>query len=262
MSDPTASRASRRRSELSVAEGDTITRRRRMAVAPVPLMRNKRKIPGLHVERALWDEGHEVVVGVDEVGKGAWAGPLSVGAAVLPRDRRVYKVRDSKMLTPAEREGMFDRLTEWCTAWCVGHASQKECDELGMSAAQKLAAKRAIDGLGLGQPSAVLVDGQWDFVGGRGVRRIIRGDAGCLSIATASVIAKVTRDRLMQQEAEHFPAYDFDKNKGYPCPRHKAALAAFGPTSIHRRAWIFMEHMVWGGVRRYSRQPDLWEQDA
>ena len=65
----------------------------------------------------------------------------------------------------------------------------------------------------------------------------------------------------MQAEAEHFPAYDFDRNKGYPCPRHKAALAAFGPTSIHRRAWIFMEHTVWGGVRRYSRQPDLWEQE-
>src|SRR5437763_54751 len=85
------------------------------------------------------------------------------------------------------------------------------------------------------------------------------GDAGGLSIATAAVLAKVTRDRLMRAEAEHFPAYDFDRNKGYPCPRHKAARAAFGPTSSHRRAWIFMEHMVWGGIRRYSRQPDLWE---
>src|SRR6476469_5315984 len=118
-----------------------------MAVATTtPLMRNKRKIPGLHVEKALWDEGHEFVVGVDEVGRGAWAGPISVGAAVLPRDRRVYKVRDSKMLTPKEREGIFDRLTQLCTAWSVGHARQIECDELGMSDAQKLAAKRAIDG--------------------------------------------------------------------------------------------------------------------
>src|SRR5256714_4752699 len=110
-------------------------------------------VPKLARERALWDEGHDVVVGVDEVGRGAWAGPLGVGAAVLPRDRRVYKVRDSKMLTPAERERLFDRLTDWCVAWCVGHASQKECDELGMSAAQKLAARRAIDGLGV-EPSA------------------------------------------------------------------------------------------------------------
>jgi ribonuclease HII len=171
-------------------------------------------------------------------------------------------VRDSKMLTFEQREKLFAPLTEWCAAWSVGHASQIECDELGMSAAQKLAAKRAIDGLGVGEPTVVLVDGTWDFVGRGRTQRIVRGDAGCLSIATASILAKVTRDRLMQQEAEHFPAYDFDKNKGYPCPRHKAALAAFGPTSIHRRAWIFMEHMVWGGVRRYSRQPELWDQEA
>src|SRR4051795_9039933 len=94
--------------------------------------------PKLSHEKALWDEGHEVVVGVDEVGRGAWAGPISVGAAVLPRDRRVYKVRDSKMLTGIQREKMFDRLTDWCVTWSVGHASQPECDELGMSAAQKL----------------------------------------------------------------------------------------------------------------------------
>jgi len=228
-------------------------------VAPTPLLRSSRKIPGLGVERGLWEEGHDVVVGVDEVGRGAWAGPLSVGAAVLPRDRRVYKVRDSKMLTEEQREHLFDRLTAWCVAWSVGHATQIECDRLGMSAAQKLAARRALDGLGLA-PSAVLVDGTWDFVGGGLSRRIVRGDASCLSIATASILAKVTRDRIMRGEAEHFPAFDFDRNKGYPCPRHKAALAAFGPTSIHRRAWIFMEHIPWAGVHRYSRQPTLWEE--
>ena len=227
--------------------------------AATPLLRSNRKIPGLGVERGLWDEGHDVVVGVDEVGRGAWAGPLSVGAAVLPRDRRVYKVRDSKMLTEEQREHLFDRLTAWCVAWSVGHATQEECDRLGMSAAQKLAARRALDGLGLA-PSAVLVDGKWDFVGGGLSRRIVSGDASCLSIATASILAKVTRDRIMRGEAEHFPAFDFDRNKGYPCPRHKAALAAFGPTSIHRRAWIFMEHLPWGGVHRYSRQPTLWEE--
>jgi ribonuclease HII len=202
-----------------------------------------------------------VVVGVDEVGRGSWAGPISVGAAVLPRDRRVYRVRDSKMLTEAERERLFPRLAAWCAAWAVGHASQQECDALGMSAAQKLAARRAVDGLGV-VPDAVLVDGSWDFVGAPDVAatRIVRGDASCLSIATASILAKVTRDRIMRAEAEHFPAYDFDLNKGYPCPRHKAALAAWGPTSIHRRAWVFMDHLPWGGVRRTVRdlQPALW----
>lgn len=218
-------------------------------------------VPSLSRERALWDEGQEIVVGVDEVGRGSWAGPLTVGAAVLPRDRRVNRVRDSKMLTEVERERLFPRLTAWCATWSVGHATQQECDDLGMSAAQRLAARRAIDGLGLvGPPDAVLVDGRWDFVGGGKVTRIVRGDASCLSIATASILAKVTRDRIMRGEAEHFPAYDFDLNKGYPCPRHKAALAAWGPTSIHRRAWVFMDNLPWGGVQRTVRdlQPALW----
>jgi ribonuclease HII len=214
-------------------------------------------VPSLLRERELWTEGRDVVAGIDEVGRGAWAGPISVGAAVLPRDRRVYRVRDSKMLTEFERERLFDRIASWCRAWAVGHASQEECDLLGMSAAQRLAARRAIDGLGL-SVDAVLVDGKWDFVGHARTTRLVRGDATCLSIAAASVLAKVTRDRLMRAEAEHFPAYDFDRNKGYPCPRHKSALAAFGPTSIHRRSWVFMDHIPWAGVPRQTAQIALW----
>jgi ribonuclease HII len=216
----------------------------------------RQTVPKLALERALWDGGHQVVVGVDEVGRGAWAGPISVGAAVLPRDRRVYKVRDSKMLTEAERERLFDRLAAWCVAWGVGHASQAECDGLGMSAAQRLAARRAIDATGL-EPDAVLIDGRWDFVGRANTTRIVKGDATCLSIATASILAKVTRDRLMRAEAEHFPGYDFDRNKGYPCPVHKVALKAWGPTSIHRRTWVFMDHLPWSGIRRESPQLNL-----
>ncbi len=228
--------------------------RRERAPGPGP-----RTVPSLARERALWSEGHEVVVGVDEVGRGSWAGPISVGAAVLPPDRRVYKVRDSKMLTEAERERLFPRLTSWCAAWAVGHASQQECDDLGMSAAQKLAARRAIEGLGV-VPDAVLVDGLWNFVGTGNVSRIVKGDASCLSIATASILAKVTRDRIMRAEAPHYPGYDFELNKGYPCPRHKAALAAFGPSAIHRRAWVFMDNLPWAGVPRLVRdlQPALW----
>lgn len=218
-----------------------------------------RRAPTLSVEKALWEEGHEVVVGVDEVGRGSWAGPISVGAAVLPRSGRVNKVRDSKMLSEPQREALYPRLAGWCAAWAVGHASQVECDELGMSAAQRLAARRAIEGLGLdGPPGAVLVDGRWDFVGVGQVTRIVKGDASCLSISAASVLAKVTRDRIMRAEADHFPGYDFERNKGYPCPRHKAALAAWGPTTIHRRAWVFMDNLPWGGVRRLVRDPTLW----
>jgi ribonuclease HII len=203
------------------------------------------RVPSLAVERGLWEQGYEAVVGVDEVGRGAWAGPIMVGAAVLPRDRRVYRVRDSKMLRESERERLFARLAGWCAAWGVGAASQQECDEVGMAEAQRRAARRAIEQLGV-VPDRVLVDGKWDFVGMGSTIRIVKGDATCLSIATASILAKVTRDRLMRAEADNYPGYEFDANKGYPCPRHKMALHAYGPTAIHRRTWIFMEHLVWG----------------
>jgi ribonuclease HII len=219
----------------------------------------RKRVPKLSVERALWDDGHDVVVGVDEVGRGAWAGPIMVGAAVLPRDRRVYKVRDSKMLTERERERLFDRIAEWCVTWAVGGASHEECDQLGMSAAQKLAAQRAIDGLGV-EPDTVLIDGNWDFVERGSTKRIVRGDQTCLSISAASILAKVTRDRLMRAEEPHFPGYDFELNKGYPCPRHKMALKAWGPTTIHRRTWVFMDHIPWGGRLPHPLgQPSLFE---
>lgn len=233
-----------------------------MAVSTAPRLRKalKGKAPSLSVERELWAAGDEVIVGVDEVGRGSWAGPLSIGAAVLPRDRRVLKVRDSKLLTEAEREALFDRIASWCVAWSVGHVSPQECDELGMSAAQKLAAQRALAGLGV-TPDRVLIDGNWDFVGGGRTRRIVKGDATCLSIAAASILAKVTRDRLMRAEAAHFPGFDFELNKGYPCPRHKLALKAYGPTTIHRRTWVFMENLPWSGIKRTppaGSQPTLF----
>jgi ribonuclease HII len=210
----------------------------------------KGRSPGLDLERRLWESGRDVVVGIDEVGRGAWAGPLTVAAAVLPTDRRVYKVRDSKMLTEGEREALFDRVAGWCRAWAVGHASAAECDELGMSAAQRLAARRALDGLAV-EPEAILVDGSWDFVGG--ARGVVGGDATCLSIAAASILAKVTRDRIMRVEAEQFPAYWFESNKGYPGPRHRAALQWLGPSTLHRRTWAFMDGLVWPGLRRTER---------
>ncbi len=212
----------------------------------------RRRSPGLEVERALWERGTQVVVGVDEVGRGSWAGPLTVGAAVVPRDRRVYKVRDSKLLNEEEREALFDRVAGWCQLWSVGHATAEECDRLGMSEAQRLAARRALEGLGM-DPEEVLVDGNWDFVGG--AHRIVRGDQTSLSIASASILAKVTRDRMMREVASQYPAYNFEANKGYPCPIHKAALQALGPSAIHRRSWVFMDHLMWNGVERHLR-PD------
>lgn len=212
---------------------------------------SKKRAPTRSVEKALWAAGHEIVVGIDEVGRGAWAGPLMVGAAVLPRHRRVNGVRDSKLLTEREREHLFDRVAGWCDAWAVGAATQEECDELGMAPAQKLATRRAIEALGV-VPDAAVVDGRWDFVSPNvaHVERRVKADAFCVSVAAASILAKVTRDRVMREQAEHFPHWSFDTNKGYPCPVHKAALQGYGPSVIHRRSWIFMDHYVpWPGMR-------------
>ena len=235
-------------------------------VATVPRLRKALQgaSPTLRVERALWEAGHDVVVGVDEVGRGAWAGPLTVGVAVVPRERRVYKLRDSKMLTETEREALFDRVANWCEAWAVGHATFEECDELGMSDAQRLAADRALTQLGI-EPDRVLVDGKWDSIGRGTTTAIVRGDATSLSIAAASILAKVTRDRMLRASALHYPHYAFDDNKGYPCPRHKAALQAWGPSAIHRRSWVFMDYLPWSGVPRYVRpdpQGSLFDRDT
>ena len=216
-----------------------------------------RAVPGLSRERELWEGGAGVVAGLDEVGRGAWAGPLVVVAAALRagecHETSLGEVRDSKQLSPARRRRLFGTVASGCAAWAVGSASAAECDELGMSAAQRLAASRALDGLEI-EPDALLLDGRWDFVspppgrpagGGFGgtVRTVVGGDATCVSVAAASILAKVWRDRLMVQQAARYPAYDFDRNKGYPCPRHRAALAAWGPSAIHRRSWAFMDHL-------------------
>jgi ribonuclease HII len=223
-----------------------------VTVGSAPLLRPslKRFAPGLHVEKELWVDESVVVVGVDEVGRGAWAGPLTVGVAVVPKHSRVYKIRDSKMLTELEREALFDRIASWCEAWAVGHATHEECDTLGMSNAQRLAAKRALELLDL-PPDHVLVDGNWDFVGG--AKKIVGGDRTSLSIAAASILAKVTRDRMMRANSISHPGYNFEGNKGYPCPIHKAYLQAMGPSTIHRRSWVFMEHLMWNGLSRLVR---------
>lgn len=209
------------------------------------------KAPTRLLERELWDAGHDVIVGIDEVGRGSWAGPLMVGVAVLPRSRRVNGVRDSKMLTENGREELFDRVASWCDAWAVGAASHLECDELGMADAQRLATQRALDALGV-RADAAIVDGKWNFVSPH-VARVemrIKADVSCLSVAAASILAKVTRDRIMRNESASYPHWHFDTNKGYPCPLHRTALLGHGPSSIHRRSWVFMDNFVpWSGMR-------------
>jgi len=184
---------------------------------------------------------------MDEVGRGAWAGPLTVGAVVIPEDRRIYKIRDSKQLTEAERDALVGRIKDWAAAWSVGHATAAECDALGMSEAQRLASRRALDQLDVA-PDHALVDGPWDFVGTLETTPIVKGDNISLSIAAASIIAKVTRDTMMRGIAEDLPWYGFASNKGYPCAKHRSALQLLGPSTIHRRSWAFMERLPWSGI--------------
>ncbi len=208
--------------------------------------------PGDEHERALWASGHRWVAGIDEVGRGAWAGPLSVGVAVVaPASPPPDGLADSKLLTEARREALFAPVAAWCRAWAVGHAEPGECDELGMTAALGVAAGRALVQLAGRSgvvPDAIVVDGPADFVSGAWpgggpvpeVRTVVGGDKVCISVAAASVLAKVTRDRLMRELSPSFPAFDFDRNKGYPSPVHRRALAGMGLTSLHRRSWSYV----------------------
>ena len=204
------------------------------------------RVPGVHLERGLIAEGADLVGGVDEVGVGAWAGPLAVGAVVLRPDRRMYKIRDSKLLDPARREFLAGRVRESCLAWSVGLTWPDEIDCVGLSEAQRRAAARAQAGLAV-SPDVFLVDGKWNFVGAS-ARMVVRGDCESVSIAAASIVAKVARDQLMCELARLYPPYELASNKGYPSPRHKWALAAFGPSPIHRRLFAPVQKLLDDGV--------------
>lgn len=194
------------------------------------------KVPGLRVETELWESGHPVVAGVDEVGRGSLAGPMTVGAFVLPRGRRFKNVRDSKMLTPSRREVLAAKLKVDGVAWAVGHASPAEIDEAGLSGALALAGRRAIAALGI-EVDAVIVDGSFDFLRDPRSRTVVKGDRVSLTVACASVIAKVERDAIMTEYEAEFPGYGFAGHKGYSSEEHRAALRRLGPSPIHRRSF-------------------------
>jgi ribonuclease HII len=229
--------------------------------------------PNLTEERRLRSRGHESVAGMDEVGRGAWAGPVTVGVAIVaPKATKKSLppwLRDSKQLSEARRESIFASVARWCVDWSVGHATPEECDLWGMRIALRLAGLRALAGL-TSPPDALLVDGPLDLVGvpdsGGGpeepafagsVHPVIGGDARCASVAAASVLAKVVRDRLMREESEHFPAYEFERNKGYPSPTHQMALRGYGLSSIHRRSWSYVADLPWCDGWPRTRQNPL-----
>lgn len=178
-----------------------------------------------------------VVAGIDEVGRGAWAGPLTVGAVVLDPDAVPVGLRDSKRLTPARRDVLAEALAAGAAVG-IGEVEVAELDRVGLGAALRLAAARAVAALPR-RPDVVLVDGTVDLLAGAGftTRCIVGGDDRSASIAAASIAAKVQRDAQMVAADEDFPGYAFARHKGYPSPAHRAALAEHGPCALHRHSW-------------------------
>ncbi len=190
-------------------------------------------------ERALRRHGFEPIAGVDEAGRGACAGPLVAGAAILPAGRAgiVPGLADSKLLTPAARERCYEQVVRRALAWSVVVISQEECDRLGMHVANVEALRRAVAKLSVA-PSYVLTDGfPVDGLGVPGLA-VWKGDRVAACVAAASVLAKVTRDRIMLELDEQWPAYDFKTHKGYITATHAAALTEHGPSPIHRMRFV------------------------
>lgn len=216
--------------------------------------------PTHRVERSLRaTTGAKIVAGVDEVGRGAWAGPVTVCAAVTGLRRPPEGLTDSKLLTVKRREELAVELSRWVTSHGLGHASSEEVDELGMTAALRIAATRALEQLPV-RPDAIILDGKHDYLGAPWrVRTVIKGDQSCVAVAAASVIAKVRRDALMAELGVEHADFGFDTNAGYPAPVHKAALLELGPTPHHRLTWSYLDGLPrWRHLRKI-RQPDLAE---
>lgn len=191
--------------------------------------------PSFKIERELLSQGYEWIVGVDEVGCGALAGPVMAGAVVLPIDSRIGRLRDSKLLNGRAREALYPLIVERALAWAVGSSGVEEIFALGIRRATLLAMRRAVEKIA--RVDYVLVDA-WTIPGIPFQQRgIIRGDLTVKSIAAASVVAKVTRDRIMADFALRFPAYGFEIHKGYGTRAHHDAILKHGPCPIHRMAF-------------------------
>ncbi len=189
-----------------------------------------------HEERRRFRIG-QVVAGVDEAGRGPLAGPVVAAAVILAPDSTILGLDDSKRLRPAQREALDREIRARALAVAVGEASVEEIDRFNILGATRLAMRRAVDGL-VPQPHFLLIDGRDRLPDTRPHATVVRGDACCASIAAASIVAKVARDRLMACLGEAFPAYGFGRHKGYATPEHLAALARYGPCPAHRPGFL------------------------
>lgn len=213
--------------------------------------------PTHRVERSIRaTTGAKVVAGIDEVGRGAWAGPVTVCAAVTGLRRPPEGLTDSKLITAKRRAEIAGALTGWVTAHALGHSSPEEIDALGMTAALRLAAGRALEALPV-RPDAVILDGKHNYLGGPWrVRTVIKGDQSCVAVAAASVLAKVQRDGLMAELGVDHADFAFQDNAGYPSPVHRAALEERGPTPYHRLSWAYLDALPrWRHLKRVPVEP-------
>lgn len=201
----------------------------------------------MKAEKDLWSPeivlagGQAPVCGVDEAGRGPLAGPVCAAAVILPRGLDIPGLDDSKKLSPARREALYAVITARAAAWCAAFASVEEIEALNILGATYLAMNRAVAGLSL-PPALALVDGNR----GEGLTFphvcVVGGDGKCASIAAASILAKVTRDRLMDDLAQEYPRYGFAKHKGYGTAEHYAALREYGPCPAHRPSFLRKLH--------------------
>ena len=193
------------------------------------------------IEQELLEKGYTAVCGVDEAGRGPLCGPVVAAACILPIGFEMPELNDSKKLTPKKREKLFDLITQNAIAYCIAEASVEEIDRLNILEADLLAMRRAIDGLSQ-KADFALIDGNIARDFQIPARAVIHGDAISPSIAAASILAKVTRDRACEELDRAYPQYGIAKHKGYGTKAHMQALREFGPAPIHRKQFIrFLE---------------------
>lgn len=207
--------------------------------------------PDLEIEKALWEAGVPYVAGIDEAGRGALAGPVTAAAIILPAEpsinRVLHGVRDSKQMSPKERDFWSFRLRDVAATWGVGFASHTEIDELGILPATLLAVQRALETLAI-SPAHLLLD--YLFLSECEIPQtsLIKGDARSQSIAAASILAKTTRDDILREMDREYPGYGFANHKGYGTPTHLEALSFLGPCPIHRMSYSPLKRITSGSA--------------
>lgn len=189
------------------------------------------------IENARYSDTVRCICGVDEAGRGPLAGPVYAAAVILPRGLVIEGLNDSKKLTEKRREALYDVIVEQAVAYGIGSADEKEIDEINILQATFLAMRRAIAQLAV-RPDLALIDGNRESDFSVPAQTVIGGDGKSANIAAASILAKVTRDRVMLEYAREYPQYGFDVHKGYGTKRHYEALREFGPCPIHRQSFL------------------------